>query len=1601
MKLPSVGIGRVTLLLAVPGAIIAYLIAEVLTLGLWLKPILPLSVLLADVLGFGIGGALSVLASAMVVTVGSEGIVISFMRGKIAPAPKAATTPAAPQGLERSTLDGMLHDSSKNFVEVFPLKTGRLNVYAAITKEEGAEGYRYLVIEPELTDPEKKQFAELKELLIEEMDVDLRSIESPEKAESFISSKVAQLARTYGYNIPRPSMRKLQYYFTRDFFPLGKIEPLMPDPQIEDISCVGANIPIYVWHRDYESIPTNVLFPTDKELDTFVSKLAYVSGKHISLAQPLVDASLHDGSRLHLTYGKEVTQRGSTFCMKSGHVQLSNGLALDIAQLFEDSKAKWGSRFEQGNEIVDVDGKISVVGANEETLEFSKSGVKQILKLPPPEALVKVWIQEGERSSEPFEVTKNHKFHVVTSDGLRLVEAADLKPNTWIPVPTKIPLEGVRLAEEDFRMAVFSCLRNSDLKLLVSLEGEALRLAEEAVRGLGGHHQAEKALGVTRNYLSDALVKTMRRNGTSSMRLTTFFDLLEAAGIKPTLDELFLRRRDHKVRIPLRLTEDLAFIIGWTLADGLLGSQFLKVTPSDPLHRDEIARAFKEVFGLDYHVYGTAKRYFDMHYLSCAVSDFLRRVFEVPKAPKSRSIRVPKFIMMSDDRVVSAFLRGVFQGDGSFARPYQASLKSFSRLFLRDVQFLLTRFGVLSFVTSDSRLGIPVSYQDVFFDDIMRLERDVHQVAGRVGKVVPAPFAESLRARAKSAVTLEMLRVEAGVELRAGRKLKITFDKARRTASAIGIDLDKHWFFDLVERGYDFKRISKVEVEANTDHVYDVVCGPDHFYVGGVVPSIVYDTIRKFRADPLTIIDLIKFGTLNAEAAAYLWYLIERRMSMLIAGPTASGKTTLLNCLSMFIIPGQKVISVEDSVTGDAEILVSEDGAVRKTKIGPFIDAALSRESMTTMFGHELARPGSLRVLTADASGRVTWGTCTALIRHRVKKEFVKVTTRSGRSIEVTADHSLFTLGENGDVVELSGRDIDEGTYILAPRVAPIDGADRTFDLGKLSEFSDYWFKAAPDAGGGLRVHATHSRLSIPSVIELDEDLAFLSGLWVADGFYDLNTVGLSAGGKGIEERIRGIARSYGVNVSRHSDGISLLINSKPLKTLFQKTIGLTGDDYSRHVPDVFFGATDTVVASFLRGYFTGDGNVSRSEVYAESASRQLLLDVQTLLLRFGINMKVGTKRKVGTLGGLGTYRAAITGKDQVANFKQTIGLEQPAQMRKIHRGVKRSSYAIDPVPLPGPLADELRAGRKDCTDASLRANINAGIRRGAASRRSILDLGAASPEFKRTRAYLLAASEFNFDRVVSVERSFREENVYDLSVPETGTFVANNIVCHNTPEILLPHENWIQEVTRGVGTAQEITLFDLVRNSLRQRPDIIIVGEIRGNEAFTLFQAISTGHGGLSTVHADSVESVFNRLTTDPMNIPRSLVGTTLDCIVLQLKLRIGDRSVRRVVSVSEILGYDNRTNEMIMNEVYKWDPTTDRMLATGRGRLVDKIFQRYGTRPEEIRRDLESRKVFLEWLAGKSYRSYKEVSNLVQEFYTNPYAMASRARTEMEMKK
>jgi len=225
--------------------------------------------------------------------------------------------PETSNNLEETTTSVIVESGPKKttaFREAYPIQEPY--VYAAIIKDPETQKTRYEIIEPTLQKEEEKQLNDLKSFLMEEIDVNLKEIETKKKAEDYLRKKTNEIIRKYRIKIAPEAVDKLAYYVIRDFVGYGKIDPLMKDHLIEDISADGVNIPIYVWHRMYESIPTNIIFKEESELDSFIVRMAYLSGKNISIASPILDASLPDGSRVQLTYGNEVTRRGSTFTIR-------------------------------------------------------------------------------------------------------------------------------------------------------------------------------------------------------------------------------------------------------------------------------------------------------------------------------------------------------------------------------------------------------------------------------------------------------------------------------------------------------------------------------------------------------------------------------------------------------------------------------------------------------------------------------------------------------------------------------------------------------------------------------------------------------------------------------------------------------------------------------------------------------------------------------------------------------------------------------------------------------------------------------------------------------------------------------------------------------------------------------------------------------------------------------------------------------------------------------------------------------------------------------------------------------------------------------------
>jgi flagellar protein FlaI len=184
--------------------------------------------------------------------------------------------------------------------------------------------------------------------------------------------------------------------------------------------------------------------------------------------------------------------------------------------------------------------------------------------------------------------------------------------------------------------------------------------------------------------------------------------------------------------------------------------------------------------------------------------------------------------------------------------------------------------------------------------------------------------------------------------------------------------------------------------------------------------------------------------------------------------------------------------------------------------------------------------------------------------------------------------------------------------------------------------------------------------------------------------------------------------------------------------------------------------------------------------------------------------------------------------------------------------------------------------------------------------------------------------------------------NAVSLFIPPLSKVVS----IEDTRELMLHHDNWIAGVTReaiSFSDRGEISMYDLLRSALRQRPEYILVGEVRGEEALTLFQAISTGHATYSTIHAGDVQAVVSRLNSEPLNVPRVMLHS-LDIMTIQLLTFVDNEKVRRTESVVELTDMDPVTGELLVNELYKWDPMADMFRRSGESHALKMVMQARG---------------------------------------------------------
>mgnify|MGYP005838571493 CR=1 FL=1 len=267
--------------------------------------------------------------------------------------------------------------------------------------------------------------------------------------------------------------------------------------------------------------------------------------------------------------------------------------------------------------------------------------------------------------------------------------------------------------------------------------------------------------------------------------------------------------------------------------------------------------------------------------------------------------------------------------------------------------------------------------------------------------------------------------------------------------------------------------------------------------------------------------------------------------------------------------------------------------------------------------------------------------------------------------------------------------------------------------------------------------------------------------------------------------------------------------------------------------------------------------------------------------------------------------------------------------------------------------------------------------------------------------AYLWIATEYGSSMLVcggTASGKTTTLNAVLLFIPPQMKIVS----IEDTRELNLPHENWIPSLTRegfggrSGGRTGTIDMFELLTTALRQRPQYLMVGEVRGKEAYVVFQAMATGKTAYSTFHAEDVQAMVHRMENDPINLPRALM-TALDIVLLQAQVKVGTKMTRRVKSLTEIVGMDPETNELITNAVHTWNPADDTFNFSGHSYVYEKVRTIRNWSPREMEREVKRRVDILEYMKKIGVDNYKQVANIISAYYKDPERVIKEVREKL----
>ncbi len=726
-------------------------------------------------------------------------------------------------------------------------------------------------------------------------------------------------------------------------------------------------------------------------------------------------------------------------------------------------------------------------------------------------------------------------------------------------------------------------------------------------------------------------------------------------------------------------------------------------------------------------------------------------------------------------------------------------------------------------------------------------------------------------------------------------------------------------------------------------------------------PSGLAYAFRRHRDKPWTLPLFIQNKMINPFAAGLMSFLIDGGRTFLIGGTRSSGKTSMLGASMLEIMPKFRTIVIEDSVSGDCKIPVKSNGKFKILNIGDLIDSEIENNGYLDKDGREKAIPDNLEIFSVNNQGKVVLSKPSKLIRHKCNKQIFEIITRSGKRIKTTEDHSLFSLGEKDILKPVKVKELRKGDYLAIPRklsfnsflkkIELIDYTDKfnkkifvcgenirkyflenkkdifslAYSLGYKKSTIQNWkvknilpikiFEKVEDkiVKENLFIKSYGNSGKIPFDLILDKDFLNFVGLWIADGCYDKNSIIVSVQEQGNKDLVRRFASKFGLLIKQHSDGFSLMLNSAVLKQAME-VIGFKGDSFTKKIPDWVYNLSDEQVGWLLQGFFSGDGCVSDKEIMLSVRSRNLIEDVDILLLRLGIVSRIIYGKNKGSYfkEAKDMFNIRIGTVKEIKKFRRNIGFLVKKKQERLEKlaGRVSSHDSSDVIPVCLDIKKELQkilGKRFNKHDYITRRN-NPG-REHLRKLLSLVPEGVTNPVDPLRKA---VDSDIFWDQVKSIKKINYKGYVYDISVPENENFICENIIAHNTLE--LPVESLrkigydiLRMKVRGalLKTETEVSADEGIRTSLRLGDSCLIVGEVRSTEAKALYEAMRVGalaNVVAGTIHGASPYSVFDRVVND-LEVPvTSFKATDAILIVNPVKTADGLHSWKRAIQLTEV---------------------------------------------------------------------------------------------------